>query len=441
MRVSGRRLRRIHTFDQKSEPLDYELIPMTANLPLLREYPRGPLKLSRHIPELDGIRGAAIGMVVFYHYLVETAVVQRGSLSWYLLVPARLGWTGVDFFFVLSGFLIGGILLDARNARNYFPVFYARRFFRIVPIYAIFLFSLLLLTTLERAAVLPQWPWITRDALPWYSYLFLVQNFWMGLTNSLSSPAATITWSLAVEEQFYLTFPVLVRFLSGKRLLQVVLEMIFLTPLVRAGLYLLKPNLSQAWFVLMPCRADALLFGVLVAIAIRNASWKDWLERHRKLLLLSIVLLLVVIPLATHMYYVAYGLETASLGLTAIAALYALVLAYVLIFPRSILGWFLRLKALTWLGSIAYGVYLFHQAILYLTFGLVFSRPPTISSVREFFACVVAFGLTVTLCRLSWRFIEKPLIDVGHHLSYDAVVFPARHTASSITLSTDMPGR
>jgi len=396
-------------------------------------------KLSCHIAELDGIRGVAIGMVVFYHYVIETALVQHGSLLWYLLIPGRLGWTGVDFFFVLSGFLIGGILLDARESRNYFPVFYARRFFRIVPIYAVFLFSLLLLTSMVKAGVVPQWPWITRDALPWYSYVFLVQNFWMGLTNSLSSPAATITWSLAVEEQFYLTLPWLVRFLGRKRLVQVALEGILVAPLLRTALYLLWPRLSQPWFVLMPCRADVLLFGVLAAIAIRDASWKSWLERNRKLLLLSIVLLLAIVPVLTRMYYVAYGLPTAFLGLTAIAALYALVLVYVLVFPHSTLGWFLRLKPLTWLGSIAYGVYLFHQLIFYITFGLVFSRPPVLSSVREVLVCILAFGMTLFLCRLSWRFFEKPLIAGGHRITYDFGPPPLQDTLSHGQLPKNGP--
>src|SRR5260370_10007989 len=95
------------------------------------------LDLSGRIPELDGIRGVAIGMVLIAHLF---AVASRpGSALAYALVPLRLDWTGVDLFFVLSGFLIGGVLLDARESSNYFRVFYTLRFFRIVPIYPVLL--------------------------------------------------------------------------------------------------------------------------------------------------------------------------------------------------------------------------------------------------------------------------------------------------------------
>src|SRR5260370_41846538 len=98
------------------------------------------LDLSGRIPELDGIRGIAIGMVLIAHFFL--VVSRPGSALAYALVPLRLDWTGVDLFFVLSGFLIAGILLDARGSSNYFRVFYTRRFFRIVPIYAAFLLCL-----------------------------------------------------------------------------------------------------------------------------------------------------------------------------------------------------------------------------------------------------------------------------------------------------------
>src|SRR5438477_3577880 len=95
-----------------------------------------PLSLSGRIPELDGLRGLAIGSVLIWHYFMVPIVTAPATPLSYALVFGRLTWSGVDLFFVLSGFLIGGILLDARKASNYFQVFYTRRFFRIVPIYA-----------------------------------------------------------------------------------------------------------------------------------------------------------------------------------------------------------------------------------------------------------------------------------------------------------------
>src|SRR5271155_3009302 len=96
-------------------------------------------RLSGRIAELDGIRGLAIGMVLIYHYFLIRIDVPVRSAAAYALSTGRLAWSGVDLFFVLSGFLIGGILLEARGSVNYFRVFYTRRFFRIVPIYALLL--------------------------------------------------------------------------------------------------------------------------------------------------------------------------------------------------------------------------------------------------------------------------------------------------------------
>src|ERR1700684_2340633 len=95
-----------------------------------------PLDRSLRIPQLDGLRGIAIAMVVAFHYAgAEVGPVPRFPI--FVSGPMNLGWSGVDLFFVLSGFLIGGILLDARESSNYFRTFYTRRFYRILPLYAV----------------------------------------------------------------------------------------------------------------------------------------------------------------------------------------------------------------------------------------------------------------------------------------------------------------
>ena len=106
----------------------------------MKEAPHAsPPDFSRRIPQLDGLRGVAIALVVVFHYV--NFAVESGAPGWVKLLirPTSLGWSGVDLFFVLSGFLIGGILLDARESRNYFRVFYRRRACRILPLYFAFL--------------------------------------------------------------------------------------------------------------------------------------------------------------------------------------------------------------------------------------------------------------------------------------------------------------
>ena len=167
-----------------------------------------PLNLSGRIPELDGLRGLAIGSVLIWHYFMVPTVTAPGTPLSYALVFGRLTWSGVDLFFVLSGFLIGGILLDARKASNYFQVFYTRRFFRIVPIYAAVL--LIVPTFLLLAQRTHHGTWLTPAHPPWYFFWTFTQNFWMVRAMDFGGNALGVTWSLAIEEQFYLLWPLIV---------------------------------------------------------------------------------------------------------------------------------------------------------------------------------------------------------------------------------------
>ncbi len=208
------------------------------------------LNLSGRIPELDGLRGIAIGMVLLYHYFFFHAPKVPGSFAAYAQVPLRLGWSGVDLFFVLSGFLIGGILLDARGSSNYFKVFYKRRFFRIVPLYAACLAAAFALYTLSHVGVANRFAWMYDGKLPWASYSLFLQNFWMARFNTAGAFPMAVTWSLAIEEQFYLTLPMLVRFLSRRQLVTALLVGIFVAPVFRITLYLSWPEYSGACYIL-----------------------------------------------------------------------------------------------------------------------------------------------------------------------------------------------
>jgi len=187
----------------------------------------------RRIPELDGLRGMAIGLVVLYHY-VKNAVVGTGF--WYSLglAPLRLAWSGVDLFFVLSGFLIGGILLEAKNTDGYFRAFYGRRFFRIFPLYYIWLIPF----GIGLATAPPFLQGMFNLHLPLWSYLLFLQNFLMVAQGTFGAQWLFVTWSLAVEEQFYLILPLLIRKLELKQLQCVALLAIVGAPLVRTALAL-----------------------------------------------------------------------------------------------------------------------------------------------------------------------------------------------------------
>ncbi len=155
---------------------------------------------SRRIPELDGLRGLAILMVVSLHYTMFTGRGPEHTVFAKLVRGFGFGWAGVDLFFVLSGFLIGGILLEAKNSDRYFKTFYARRIYRIFPLYYFWL--LLYLVFLLGGIVLAKWPQMFRveDLLRFPRYLFFLQNLFS------QNSGVELTWlaptrSLAVEEQ------------------------------------------------------------------------------------------------------------------------------------------------------------------------------------------------------------------------------------------------
>jgi peptidoglycan/LPS O-acetylase OafA/YrhL len=383
------------------------------------EEDRISLDLKGRISELDGIRGIAIGMVLMHHYFFQPIEAPPGTALSYVQAAARLGWSGVDLFFVLSGFLIGGILLDARTSSNYFAVFYTRRFFRIVPIYFVFLTLTFCVYALGRLGITSDFQWIFQYRIPWFSYPLFLQNFWMAVTTSFGALGLTVTWSLAVEEQFYLTLPTLVRFLRARDLALTLASGIILAPVSRILLHAFAPSHFLSWYTLMPCRADALLLGVVGAMLLRSEVWSQRLIRSRRLLLLLIAALGIGLAVLTVRAPDPYGYGMLAIGYSWLALFYLSVILCGLLYCETWFGAFLRWGWLRWLGSIAYGAYLFHEIIRHTLLGLLSSGIPRHWSPRDILVSCVALSLTLLLCRLSWKFFEKPLIQLGHRAHYE----------------------
>ena len=184
----------------------------------------------------------------------------------------RLGWTGVDLFFVLSGFLIGGILLDVRASPRYFKTFYARRFFRIIPLYYAWIAAYILLAFFGRHYLAAHVGTVESiDAAIFAQFLFL-QNFRDLLSSTVSFWWFTSTWSLAVEEQFYLVSPLFVRYLSRRALTVFLILVTLAAPVAR--LVVRDSFQSGAWLAyrLMPCRADSLAIGILAARSMEHQN-------------------------------------------------------------------------------------------------------------------------------------------------------------------------
>jgi peptidoglycan/LPS O-acetylase OafA/YrhL len=373
---------------------------------------------SSRIPELDGLRGVAIAMVLLFHYFLQPIHAPLASILSYVQAVGRLAWSGVDLFFVLSGFLIGGILLDARDSSNYFQVFYARRFFRIVPMYLLLITAVFSLHSLGVLGISTRFEAMYKDSLPWIPYFFFIQNFWMAFSTTFGVTALTVTWSLAVEEQFYLTLPVLIRTLRSRRLLVSICIGILSAPALRLALHVLWPGRFLASLWLMPCRADALLLGVIAAIAVRNPDCWALLKENGRIVMFLLMVLAGGLVVLTVRYPSPWGVPMLAVGFTWLALFYVFVLIYALLFRKSWLSRCLRWRWLRWLGGIAYGVYLLHEFVSLIFFESIWSTPPAMASVSDLFTAVVALATTLILCRASWLYFEKPLVQLGHRAQY-----------------------
>lgn len=371
------------------------------------------------IPELDGLRGLAILFVLIFHFGCDANSAADHRWLFHLIDVGSLFWSGVDLFFVLSGFLIGGILLDVRNSPNYFRTFYTRRAFRIIPIYALVVGAFYLLMASGFPARTGS-DWLFGRTVPWYAYLTFTQN--IGFATGTPSLALWLsaTWSLAVEEQFYLILPAVI-WLASDRLLPYLLGGAILSaPLLRLLLNLNYAHGKVASLTLMPCRADALLLGVAVAMLVRRRSLWESLKTQRVRLVSGWIVLLAGLPLFI-LFGAANPLESfwmSTVGLSWIALFYAGLLLLALIYSDSWYGRILRISWLMGLGTISYSVYLFHWPVLGLTFMLLRHKRPWAETSGERGLLLLALAVTIVTASLSWTFFEKRLLKLGHDAKY-----------------------
>lgn len=392
--------------------------------PVLTEIPRVEASApspfyARRIPELDGLRGLAILLVLIIHCIDETKFLNGYRWLSYLVAADSLSWSGVDLFFVLSGFLIGGILLDARGSPNYFKAFYARRAFRILPIYAVLVSTFYLFFCAETEGWIPASGWLFGQNIPWYAYATFTQNFHWASTGPYYTNWLSPTWSLAVEEQFYLILPAVIWFFSGRRLLYVLGSVIVGAPLLRLFLDLNVHSGNAASFGLMPCRADALLLGVLAAMLVRHKTAWESLKSHRRSLVSAWVILLaglsafVFFKQTDHM-----GFFMTTVGFSWLALFYLCLLLLALIHPGGWLGKILRNHWLKALGTISYGVYLIHKPALGLVFEFAGIGSPMAQTPAGKSLVLFALAITMVVASCSWVVFEKPLLKIGHRIKY-----------------------
>ena len=373
----------------------------------------------RRIVELDGLRGVAVLMVLLAHYFGE---VPSGIsfLAW--------GWLGVDIFFVLSGFLIAGILLDHRDAGNFFSTFYIRRSCRIFPIYFLFVPILVLFLTFLWSR---GYAWIEQP-LPIAAYLSYTQNFVIAGMDRTGGLALLPTWTLAIEEQFYLLLPLMVYFLPRKRLLPICLSLIAISPVLRT-MILCQHGSHLGVHVLLPCRWDSLFLGVIAAIVLRDPILKSralaasgrclksiWLAGYAFLPLVVLVERSSDVPLRM------------SLAITLLAAGTA---AYILLVVTKMTSvrW-LRSRSLRFFGSISYGLYLVHQPVLVLMHGFLLGTSPDIATLPQLLITIMATVISVGLAWVSWTCFESRFVRYGRGWNYESQAAMSTRPVGKVTV-------
>jgi len=303
-------------------------------------------------------------------------------------------WMGVDLFFVLSGYLITGILLRLKDSRatggNYWSSFYSRRARRILPAYVLFL-------------VVISFVFRVRWGNIWYWYVFFAPNIPLAF-GKVTVAAMGPLWSLGVEEQFYFVWPWLVSACSKLMLRRVALGVIVVSPLLRA---VATPLFNTHFPIhsLTLFRADTLAMGAFIAVA--SGSDPQWLGRHRRLarnsfaVALSLLVAFSVFPSfragANSVLFnaIAYSLSVVGLGS---------ILVYILGSQEGLLHTFLTTRPLRYLGLVSYTFYLYHEGVL-LQVGLyLHSRIPI---------ALVAFSVTILISVFSWHYFEAPILGRG----------------------------
>ena len=367
------------------------------------------------LPELDGLRAIAIMLVLFMHELGGVPV------AWVRWISEK-GWVGVDLFFVLSGFLIGGILLDQRRTANYYRVFYWRRFLRIVPLYAVLVLPGLIIVGTGLRSHFGGHSLANQSVMGMWLCVCFVQNccwlFGLDLPNYL-----TPTWSVAVEEQFYLLMPPLIRNLEPGKLLRILVLAIVAAPLLRGAMFVAwGDDAARSRYALLPCRWDSLLLGVLLAFAYRDAKFAPWVAS--RLRSLQIFWWLSLLGALAFLFSTRGRLDPhlGFLGYTMIDVCCACTLLLAVMHPAGHLHRVLSLPCFKPIATVSYALYLLHSpalAIVESVFHFAHFDCPRISWAETGLA-LLSLILAIFAAAVSWRFFESRLIRLGHRRQYQS---------------------
>lgn len=376
-------------------------------------------------PALDGLRGVAIAMVVFWHYY---ACAPRPD--WVMHVPlletlAGYGWCGVPLFFVLSGFLIGRILTHHRGDTEYYRAFFIRRACRILPLYFLSLAGFSVAAFFLSETTHPYFGRLLDTSPPYWVYTVFLQNMTMAGTGNFGGAWLGVTWSVAVEVQFYILIPFLVAVLPQRLLLRVLLGLVLLAIAFRWIALGLRLGQPRALIVLLPARMDGFAIGILVGMMLNKLPAGRWI---RWALLATFIALAGAIHFGrTTIGNVAY----LAILYTLISACFATAMVYALHTSHGCFSRCLSWRPLRWLGGISYCIYLFHEIVNGFLHGFFLQQQPTLASPLSGAMTLGSLVLVCVIGELSRRYIEAPFIRLGRRYQYATSVTSAAEPTPS----------
>ena len=372
--------------------------------------------LDGYVPALDGVRGLAILIVMLGHFAIGFEV--GTPVDAVVKTLMQTGWAGVDLFFALSGFLITGILLEAKGERHYFRNFYARRVLRIFPVYYAFLFAFFVILPIVKPPA-PGGPFDGWNVSQWW--------FWSYLSNlQILFPAwprpepLTHFWSLAVEEQFYLFWPAVVLLTSKKGLLRTCAAFMVVSVIIRIWLQTTGIN-PTAGYRITPARLDTLGTGAALAILARDPAWWPKIRQYapRAIVIALIGIFLVSIPTRS-MLQSSFPMQAIGYSLLAVVGASLIVFA---IDPGSTsrpVVRFLRTPFMRFLGKYSYAIYIVHLPFTWFleNAGYGVERFPTVAGSHlpgAIAFTLITGSLSIVTALLSWNLFEKHFLRLKRY--------------------------
>jgi peptidoglycan/LPS O-acetylase OafA/YrhL len=343
-----------------------------------------------HIPQLDGIRAIAITAVILTHTWDTPAWPHVNDLF-------GGAWVGVILFFVLSGYLITGVLWDTRDQQRYYLNFYGRRALRIFPIYFLVLFIVFV--------VWPHSAYLDPVRSRWPLYVLFMANIAVAM-HGFGLRIMDVTWSLGLEEQFYFAWPSVIRRLSAKQAMLTCIGIIVAEPFARLAAHgHFNPTAIKA---LTLFQVDSFAMGALICIATREqALTAEQFRRVGRLLLLTAGPVLVATSAfrspedSLYSEVVYYTIAAAASSGLMLSALYS--------------PWVAAALSTRWVmhvGKVSYGTYLYHAIVIVVLskaaeVAHVQTRWPALNSVCAFIGTAI---MTVGIATVSYRYLEMPFL-------------------------------